>query len=194
MDREFNDKLGEVENIINQGKKHLLSHMWLVDRDALMDALQEMRVAVPAAIQDANNININRSRILGDAKRFADNTLAEATARARTLQQDAEARARQILEEADHYAAQTRADAEANAHDIIEEAERRAEALMEQTEVMRRAEVKAREITEEATEHGNAIYQDALNRTEDMLAAAEQVFAERTSELRRFRSEIDQYR
>lgn len=194
MDQDFVEKLHEVENIINQGKKHLLSHMWLVDRDALMDALQELHTAVPAAIQDANNINASRSRILGDAKRFSDNMLAEATARARSLQQEAEARANQLLGETEARIAKLRADADAQARQMVDDAERQAAALVAQTEIVRRAEVRAREINEEAVQRGNTIYHDAVDKAEDILAGAEQLFAERTNELRRYRAEVAQYR
>ncbi|MCL2544783.1 MAG: hypothetical protein FWE77_02560, partial [Clostridia bacterium] len=112
MDRDFIEKLRGVESIVNQGKKHLISHMWLVDRDALIDALQELRAAVPAAIQDANSINASRSQILGDAKRLSDNMMAEATAHARLAQQEAEARVSQMVSEAQNWADQARREAE----------------------------------------------------------------------------------
>ncbi len=194
MDREFNERLHEVENIINQGKKHLLSHMWLVDRDMLMDSLQELRGALPAAIQDANNINASRSRIMGDAKRFSDTMLAEAAARARTIQQEAEARVNQMLGDAEMRVAQMRQDSESQAHQIIDDAERQATALVAQTEIMRRAEVRAREVNEEALQHANGVYQEALSNAESILGRAEQLFGECNNELRRLRADLTQYR
>ena len=194
MDRDFIEKLRGVESIVNQGKKHLISHMWLVDRDALIDALQELRAAVPAAIQDANSINASRSQILGDAKRLSDNMMAEATAHARLAQQEAEARVSQMVSEAQNWADQARREAEDTARRLLEDAERQAAALVAQTEVMRRAEVRAREINEEAVQQGNALYHEAMDKSMEILAAAEQVLAERTTELRRFRAEMGQYR
>ncbi len=194
MDREFNDKLGEVYNIINQGKKHLISHMWLVDRDALNDALQQLREAVPSAIQDANNINASRNRILGDAKRFSDSTLAEAQQRARTMQQEAEARARQMMEEAEQAAARIRRETDAQVQAILEDTERKVQAMVADTEVMHRAEVRAEEIIEEAIVRGNGIYHEALDKTEEILDAAEKLFGERHAELRHYRGELNQMR
>ena len=194
MDRDFIEKLREVESIVNQGKKHLISHMWLVDRDALIDALQELRAAVPAAIQDANSINASRSQILGDAKRLSDNMMAEATAHARQLQQEAEARVSQMVGEAQNWADQARREAEDSAQRMVEDAEHQAAALVTQTEVMRRAEVRAREINEEAVQRGNALYHEALEKSMEIVVAAEQVIAERANELRRFRAEMGQYR
>jgi len=193
MERDFGEKLQEVESIVSQGKKHLLSHMWLVDRDALIDAIQVLRAAVPAAIQDANNINASRSRILGDAKRFSDNTLAEATARARSLQQESEARASQVVAETEARVAQMQQEAEASARKMMEDAERRAAVLVSQDEIVRRSEVRAREINEEAVQRSNTVYHDALNKAEDLLAGAEQLLAERANEMRRYRAEIGQY-
>lgn len=194
MDRDFLEKLREVESIINQGKKHLISHMWLVDRDALYDALQVLRAAVPAAIQDANSINATRSQILGDAKQFSDKLLAETTARARQLQQEAEARVQQMVAEAQNWADQARREAEDTAHRMLDEAEDQAAALVNQTEVARRAELLARELHDEAVKQSNAMYHDALENAQEVLASAEQTLTERAGELRRFRSELTQYR
>jgi len=194
MDRDFMEKLRDVENVISQGKKHLISHMWLVDRDALIDALQELRAAVPAAIQDANSINATRSQILGDAKQFSDKMLAETTARARQLQQEAEARVHQMVTEAQNWADQVRREAEDSAHLMMEEAESQSATLVSQSEVARRAEVLAREFHEEAVQQSNAMYHDTLSNAQEILADAEQALTERASELRRLRSELGQYR
>ncbi|MCL2811082.1 MAG: hypothetical protein FWD25_04235 [Clostridia bacterium] len=194
MDRDFIEKLREVESIVNQGKKHLISHMWLVDRDALIDSLQELRGAVPAAIQDANSINASRSQILGDAKRFSDNMLAEATARARTLQQETETRVSQMITDAQNWADQARREAEDSAQRMLADAEDKAATLVTQTEVMRRAEVHAREINEEAVQRGNALYHEAMDKAQEILGGVEHTLAERINELRRFRTDIGQYR
>lgn len=93
----------------------------MVDRDALLNLLDQIRIAIPAEIQRAAELEQERDRVLSLAESQAAETLAEAQARAEQLVEEhairaaAEKRAAQIIAQAQEQAATICDEAEAYA-------------------------------------------------------------------------------
>jgi hypothetical protein len=98
----------------------------LVDKDAVLDLIDQLRVAVPEEIHAAKRINAESERIVEKANEEAARILARAQEQAtyligeRGLTEAAEAEGRQIVAEAAAAGDDTRAGADAYAAEILE--------------------------------------------------------------------------
>jgi cell division septum initiation protein DivIVA len=98
----------------------------LVDKDAVLDLIDQLRVAVPEEIHAAKRINAESERIVEKANEEAGRIAARAQEQAtyligeRGLTEAAEAEGRRIIADADAAADDTRAGADAYAAQILE--------------------------------------------------------------------------
>ena len=95
----------QLEEAILHGRRSRLGGGYSVDRDRLLELIDQMRAAAPEAIAEAQRVLEERDKILNDAGEEAELTLAKA-------RQEAEIRV--------------------NAHDLVLEAQRRATDVIEQ--------------------------------------------------------------
>ena len=102
-----------LESIIANGKKLPMTNNCVIDRDAALNLIDELRVAVPEEVRAAKRINSEGERIIEKAQEEAERIVARAQEQAaflideRGLTQQAEAESRRII-----------ADAEADAEDV----------------------------------------------------------------------------
>ena len=115
-------KLDEIITMVETAKgKALSGSSAVIDRAALLTALEEMRQLLPAEMSEARSLLRERNAVQGAAREQADELLAQARADAdRMIDSAREERDRmvsesQVVEQADRVAAEITGDAEAQA-------------------------------------------------------------------------------
>ena len=107
-----------LEELFNNGTHVPLTRRVLVDEQAFLDIIDQMRIAIPEEIRQAKRVVEERNRLLGQAQEEAERTLSAAQEHAafllneRGLTQEAEVRAQAILAEARSQASKLKTDAD----------------------------------------------------------------------------------
>ena len=66
----------QMEEILNQSRPIPFTHNVVVDEDRLLDLIDQMRVVVPEEVKKAEQILVQRDRLLAQAQEEANRTLA----------------------------------------------------------------------------------------------------------------------
>ncbi len=96
-----------LEELFNNSRPLWLTHFVMVDEDRMLDLIDQMRVAIPEEIKQAQQVISQRDRILAQAKEEANRTIALARDKAEKKLEDdelilaAKERADEILNQAD---------------------------------------------------------------------------------------------
>jgi hypothetical protein len=115
-----------LESLIANGKKLPLTTNVVVDQNAALGLIDELRVAVPEEVRAAKRINSEGERIIEKAQEEAERIVGRAQEQAaflideRGLTQAAEAESRRIIEEAHDDADRIRAGADEYAVNVLE--------------------------------------------------------------------------
>lgn len=119
---EILELIDSLEELVVQARRLPVGGNLVVDRKRMLDVIDQMRLAIPADLLEANQIRETRDQIVEQARETAKDTidqaerererrieetsiLREARERSQLLLMDAEARARQTIAEADATAA-----------------------------------------------------------------------------------------
>ena len=108
--------IDRLEELFNDSKAVPLTHSVMVDEDKMLDIIDQMRIAIPEEVKKAQQIIVQKDRILAQAQEEANRTVEIARQKADDLVhrdmivQEAQRRAEQIV-------AQARLDAEATRRD-----------------------------------------------------------------------------
>jgi cell division septum initiation protein DivIVA len=108
--------IDRLEELFNDSKAVPLTHSVMVDEDKMLDIIDQMRIAIPEEVKKAQQIIVQKDRILAQAQEEANRTVELARQKADDLVhrdmivQEAQRRAEQIV-------AQARLDAEATRRD-----------------------------------------------------------------------------
>jgi F0F1-type ATP synthase membrane subunit b/b' len=114
-----------LESIIANGKRLPLTNNVVVDQEAALGLIDELRVAVPEEVRAAKRINSEGERIIEKAQEEADRIVAKAQEQAaflideRGLTQQAEAESRRIVAEAEADAEEVRRGADEYAVNVL---------------------------------------------------------------------------
>jgi hypothetical protein len=114
-----------LESLIASGKPLPLTHNAIIDREAALNLIDELRVAVPEEVRAAKRINSEGERIIEKAQEEADRIVARAQEQAAFLIEDrglteaAEAEGRQIIAAAGEDAAGIRRGADDYAAGVL---------------------------------------------------------------------------
>ena len=98
--------LDELEDIIDKGAGIPFSGRCILERDELMDVIQELKLKLPDDLKQAKRIKEERQRILQEAQAEADNIIKAANEKGismineHEITQQAVEQARQIIEQA----------------------------------------------------------------------------------------------
>lgn len=112
-----------LEELFNSSRPIPLSHSVVVDENAFMDIIDQMRISVPDDIKKAQQVIAQKDRILAQAQEEANRTLALAREKSEKMVEksdiylSAQAKVDQITEQARKEAAQTQLDAD---HYVVE--------------------------------------------------------------------------
>lgn len=107
-----------LEELFNNSRPIPLSRSVVVDENAFMDIIDQMRISIPDDIKKSQQINAQKDRILAQAQEEANRTLALARDKSEKMIEKsevfmaAEAKAAQITEQARREAKQTQLDAD----------------------------------------------------------------------------------
>ena len=74
-----------MEELINTGKAVPLTRNVMVDENAFMDIIDQMRISIPEEIKKAQQINAQKDRILAQAQEEANRTVALAREKSEKL-------------------------------------------------------------------------------------------------------------
>jgi len=182
--------ISELEGRLETSKKLPFTNQYTVDREDLLGLVQMIRDELPDALKEAKRICAQENRILQDAKKHADNVIAEADTRARTIRMESEQRATLVTKTANDKAKAAEDEAKRRSDAIVEKAERKAEELVDQTQIMVRAEQQSNEILAKARGEANRTHMAALDHVEDLLKRAEDMVISVANELRASRLQI----
>lgn len=114
-----------LEELFNESRPVWLTHSVIVDENRLMDLIDQMRISIPEEIKKAQQINVQRDRVLAQAQEEANRTLALAREKSEKMiersevTQLAQARADQIVEQARREAAKTQREADKYVADTL---------------------------------------------------------------------------
>ena len=142
------DMVQDAKGIPLAGEKCIL------ERDHMLDLLDELREALPNDLQQAQEIVAKRSEMLASGKREAE-----------AIRRQAEEDARQMVSETEIVVA-ARRKAEEDARQMVSETEIVVAARKKAKEVQGNAEIQARELRRVANEY----CEDTLKRTEEAVA------------------------
>jgi vacuolar-type H+-ATPase subunit H len=123
MNSEVEKLIDRLENLVNTAKRVPLSAMVMVDEQAFLDVIDQLRVAYPEEIRQARRVSQERDRMLAQAQTEADKLVQQAQrrademvseseqvqaaeAKAEEVRAAAEARANELRQWADHYVLQ----------------------------------------------------------------------------------------
>lgn len=107
-----------LEELFNNSRPIPLSRSVVVDENAFMDIIDQMRISIPDDIKKSQQINAQKDRILAQAQEEANRTLALAREKSEKMIEKSEvfmaaqAKAAQITEQARREAKQTQLDAD----------------------------------------------------------------------------------
>lgn len=107
-----------LEDLFNQSRPIPFTHNVVVDEDRILDLIDQMRMAIPDEIREAQKILAQRDRIVAQAQEEANRTLAIAREKSEQLlgrdamMQAAQGRADQIIVQARAEAENIRRDAD----------------------------------------------------------------------------------
>ncbi|MBQ7784855.1 MAG: hypothetical protein IJ381_01720 [Clostridia bacterium] len=173
----------------------------VVDTSEMMDLLGQLRIVLPKAVTQAQNVLLSSQQMIDNARAKADQTADEAdriynetVTKARQFKED-------IVSEADAYEKSTRlkaqeeaqmiiADAQTRAEQLIFAAQQQAQALVDDNEITRRAQAYAMETRERAEKDADSIYNQACVHADKMLSGAAAALNRSAGELAQMRDSL----
>jgi cell division septum initiation protein DivIVA len=153
--RRVPDALDELVALVESARAMPLSSSCVLPREEALDLLDELRAALPEALEDAREVLVAREELLGQARDRRDRVTEEAR------------------EEADRLVTEARAEADR----VLEDARRTAARLVSEEGVRRAAEAEARGVLEAAQDRAARMKADADAYADERLATLEDTLA-----------------
>ena len=125
-----------MEESIEKASVVPLSGKILIDKEEILDFIQEMRLSYPDEVKDAKWVKEERQKILNEAEGRADSMLKTAEAKMihmvdeSEIMRQAQEKADAMLEDATNQATKLRTDSDQYADDVLGDVERRLEMLL----------------------------------------------------------------
>ena len=138
MDNVINNLLKELEEEVSKTKRGLFSDKSVVDADACLDIIDDIRKSLPTELERAANIMKERRQILIDAEEEAKQCIAAAQKTAEemvsehAITQSAELEAKQIIDMARQNAKEVKLSAKNYALGVFEELNKRVKEINDQ--------------------------------------------------------------
>ncbi len=117
--------IDRLEQALNEGQRIMLTAKIIVDEDRVYNIIDQMRVAIPEAVKQANRVSAEKDRVIAQAHEEADRIRelakheAEELVQRDVITQAAQKRADNILERSRRDAAEMRLDADAYTVDVL---------------------------------------------------------------------------
>jgi F0F1-type ATP synthase membrane subunit b/b' len=110
--------IDRLEELFNESRPIPLTHSVIVDEDRMLDLIDQMRVSIPEEVKKAQQLLVQRDRIMAQAQEEANRTLALAREKSEQLVerdgivQAAQARGEQIIAQSRIECEQTKREAD----------------------------------------------------------------------------------
>ena len=168
-----------LRQMIEGGSTVPLTGKKLIDGEKCLAVLEDLEKNLPDAIQYGMQMYVERDRLLGNARQSAQDCVASAEVRARTM-----------LDNARREAEQSIIDAENEANSIVADAQERADHMVEESEILRVAQEEARKIRNGAHVEANETRLKARHAAYTTLSGVEAELSEMLKAVRRQRMDI----
>ena len=190
-----------LEQKINSARRVPMTGYSMIDGGAFIDLIGQMRIALPKAVLQAQEVLSQQEEILANARTEADKTADRADA----IYADTVGKANQIRDqihqEADEYDKATReaarreseamiADAQTRADAIVLNAQQQAQKMVDENEITRRAQAYAMETRERAQQDADSIYNQACVHADKMLSGAAAALSRSANDLAALRDSL----
>jgi cell division septum initiation protein DivIVA len=190
-----------LEQKITTARRVPMTGYSMVDGGAILDLIGQMRIALPKAVIQAQDVLDQEEEILANARNEADKTADRADAIYADTVGKANAIRDQIHQEADEYDKTTReaarresegmiADAQAHAEAIILNAQQQAQKMVDENEITRRAQAYAMETRDRAQQDADNIYNQACIHADKMLSGAAAALSRSANDLAALRDQL----
>lgn len=186
--------LDNIDAMVNAGKRLPLTNQYVVNRDVMMAAIQDLRDKLPRAVEQAVALLAKEEEIRERANNDYNNTMAEAESKARAMGLESKQRADKILTDAQNQADQMYDDAQRQTQAMIEDAHRKADELVADSAILREADKEATQLRNETRAENQRDRLAALNHCEELLRRAEDAAIKVANELRDIRMGYDEER
>jgi vacuolar-type H+-ATPase subunit H len=127
-----------LEELFNESRPIWLTHSVIVDEERILDLIDQMRVAIPEEIKNAQQIITQRDRIIAQAKEEANRTIALAREKAEKRLEDneiiqsAKVRAEEIIDQEHKEAAVSQQEADQYILDTLQKLEMQMDRVLNQ--------------------------------------------------------------
>ena len=108
-----------LEELFNESRRIFFTRSVIVDEDRMLDMIDQMRVSIPEEIKKAQQILVQRDRILAQAQEEANRTLALAREKSEQLV-ERDSIVQSAHSQADQIIAQARSDGDTTRHEADE--------------------------------------------------------------------------
>ena len=140
--------LDQIEDVLESGSRFALTNKTVIDAEPIKTAIEDIRLNLPAEIAQARAVVADRNSIIVKARDEAVNTTTAAQDKARSMLSSAEAKVKEMVSKTEEFANKRVSDAQAQAQSIIDSAtedakiiranaQLEADALVENSEVVR---------------------------------------------------------
>ena len=170
--------LSDMEEMLNQASGFPLSKKVGVDRDEMLDLIDELRGALPYELDTALKIIKEQDSILESARNDADFLREEAKRE----------REQKIRECNDEIIKNKQVDAEIES--MMKEATIRAEELVSESKINKDAKARSEKMIKEATDYSRDLRTGARNYSIEQLESVEATLVEILSEVRKGKSQL----
>lgn len=175
----FLELLKHIRAAIGSGANVPLTNKKIIDAKECLMIIDDMERNLPDAVQYGMQMFAERDRILGNAEKAAMNRVSSAEMRANAALEKAKTEAEQIV-----------ADAENEARAILADAQERADHMVDENEIVRRAQEEARIIKNDARVEASELRLKAGHDAYQLLASVEDELNEACKVIRRRRAEL----
>jgi len=93
----------QIEDILEESKAVPFSGKVAVDKDAVYDIIDEIRLHMPDALKEAQKVNDNRDKYIKDAEKRSQNIIESARQEEEEILKDAEAKATRMVNDHEIY-------------------------------------------------------------------------------------------
>jgi cell division septum initiation protein DivIVA len=180
------ESLDALVTVVEEARGLPMTSNCVVPRGDLLDLLDDLREAVPAELDDAQDVLDRRDALIHEAQQRAEETVSAATAEAERLLAEAREQAEQLLAEARHDAERTVADGRQEYTELVDRAQAESERLAEAGRVAHE-----RSVAEGRDEQARLVSETEVVRAARLQAAG--IVDAATSESARVRTECDAY-
>jgi len=200
------------EMIVGSRRAFMSGNACVVDRQTILNKLDELERSLPEAVRKANeslkNLEAHQEQVENECRaaiQDANTQAQQIAAAAKKMEDEARMRADSIAAAATAAAAEQQRKAEeevratvaagrAEASRIVEEAQRHAAALVAQEEIVRRARVEVKEMQEAAQAQLSAVRRRTFDYLDSVMAQADQNLSGLINEVRMERNELNAQR